>query len=327
MTDLDLAQFDWSRSLAVLREPSLGPLLHCPGCSAQLGHGAPVLVSGRCGHRVCGDCVKLTKVKQYLTANAIGKLSSISLSAVQVCPREGCGLATQPRDYTEDRSMAAVASSLGWAVISASHSFWMLVLGRIVTGFFDCLSVPGGYMYIAEVAETRLKGSFLNSTAVLSGLGIAFGYLFGSSLVWRYSCFVAMMVNMVGIATFFFCYESPVFILMNNQAIQIIRIKVLPNVDAPQSALECLHWYRQLVTESKESQQELERELKELESEASMAGQHSLRRTAASLLQPANLRPFLIVMALFLFYPITGMEAYINNWLLHYKICYYRIGI
>ena len=58
-----------------------------------------------------------------------------------------------------------------------------------------------------------------------------------------------------------------------------------------------------------------------------MAGQHSLRRTAASLLQPANLRPFLIVMALFLFYPITGMEAYINNWLLHYKICYYRIGI
>ena len=120
--------------------------------------------------------------------------------------------------------LAAVASSLGWAVISASHSFWMLVLGRIVTGFFDCLSVPGGYMYIAEVAETRLKGSFLNSTAVLSGLGIAFGYLFGSSLVWRYSCFVAMMVNMVGIATFFFCYESPVFILMNNQAIQIIRI-------------------------------------------------------------------------------------------------------
>lgn len=90
MTDLDLAQFDWSRSLAVLRAPSLGPLLHCPGCSAQLGHGAPVLVSGRCGHRVCGDCVKQTKV----------------------CPREGCGLATQPRDYTEDRSMAAVASSL-----------------------------------------------------------------------------------------------------------------------------------------------------------------------------------------------------------------------
>ena len=67
MTDLDLAQFDWSRSLAVLREPSLGPLLHCPGCSAQLGHGATVLVSGRCGHRVCGDCVKQTKVMQYFS--------------------------------------------------------------------------------------------------------------------------------------------------------------------------------------------------------------------------------------------------------------------
>ena len=38
-----------------------------------------------------------------------------------------------------------------------------------------------------------------------------------------------------------------------------------------------------------------------------MAGQHSLRRTAASLLQPANLRPLVTVLALFLLYPLTGV--------------------
>ena len=127
MTDLDLAQFDWSRSLAVLREPSLGPLLHCPGCSAQLGHGATVLVSGRCGHRVCGDCVKQTKVKQYfsilnskryrkiilyLTVNSAG-VSSRGLRAGDPAPRLHGGpqhgrRGLQPRQHPRPAGEGAV---------------------------------------------------------------------------------------------------------------------------------------------------------------------------------------------------------------------------
>ena len=93
----------------------------------------------------------------------------------------------------------------------------MLIVARIITGLFDCLAIPGGYMYISEVSETKLKGSFLNSNAIASGLGIAFGYLFGSNLVWRYTCFVALLVNASGIMTFLLCYESPVFLLMKNE--------------------------------------------------------------------------------------------------------------
>ena len=54
-------------------------------------------------------------------------------------------------------------------------------------------------------------------------------------------------------------------------------------------------------------QEELQRELKEMEEVAASTGaRRGLRHTIVTLLQPANLRPFLIVMALFLFYPITG---------------------
>ena len=49
--------------------------------------------------------------------------------------------------------VAAAASSLGWAVLASSHSLWQLVLGRVLTGFCDCLATSGGYMYIAEVSE------------------------------------------------------------------------------------------------------------------------------------------------------------------------------
>ena len=113
--------------------------------------------------------------------------------------------------------LAALFSSCGWAMLAASQNFWMLILARIITGLFDCLAIPGGYMYISEVSETRLKGSFLNSNAIASGLGIAFGYLFGSNFLWRYTCFVALLVNASGIMTFLLCYESPVFLLMKNQ--------------------------------------------------------------------------------------------------------------
>ena len=113
--------------------------------------------------------------------------------------------------------LAALFSSCGWAMLAASQNFWMLIVARIITGLFDCLAIPGGYMYISEVSETRLKGSFLNSNAIASGLGIAFGYLFGSNFLWRYTCFVALLVNASGIMTFLLCYESPVFLLMKNQ--------------------------------------------------------------------------------------------------------------
>ena len=113
--------------------------------------------------------------------------------------------------------LAAVASSLGWALLAASQNSWMLIVGRILIGFFDCLSLSGGYMYIAEVSDTRLRGSFLNSAVIFSGLGIAFAYLFGSTLLWRYCCFTAIAMNLIAIITMTFCFESPLYLLMNNQ--------------------------------------------------------------------------------------------------------------
>ena len=55
-------------------------------------------------------------------------------------------------------------------------------------------------------------------------------------------------------------------------------------------------------------QEELQRELKEMEEVAASTGaRRGVRHAAAVLLQPANLRPFLTVMALFLLFPLTGV--------------------
>ena len=44
-----------------------------------------------------------------------------------------------------------------------------------------------------------------------------------------------------------------------------------------------------------------------MEAATSSLGQQSLRDTAAKLLRPANLRPLVTVLALFLLYPLTGV--------------------
>ena len=44
-----------------------------------------------------------------------------------------------------------------------------------------------------------------------------------------------------------------------------------------------------------------------MEAATSSLGQQSIRHTAAKLLSPANLRPFLIMAALFLLAPLTGV--------------------
>ena len=212
--------------------------------------------------------------------------------------------------------LAAVGSTVGWAVLAASQSFWMLILGRIITGFFDCLSVAGGYMYVAEVTDTKLRGSFVNSLIVFCGLGIAFGYMFGSTLLWRFSCFVAMTVNLLAILILFFCLETPAFFLMNHKAMQYLyydnnlktNFKIYFKVPRLQlSILETIvnPLPAGSVRKDSTSQQEIKQQLKEMEAAASVS--MTLQDTVTKLQQGSNLRPFLIVMTLFVFYPICGV--------------------
>ena len=67
------------------------------------------------------------------------------------------------------------------------------------------------------------------------------------------------------------------------------------------AAEESLQWYR------RGAQLELEAELREMEAAVAAAGEQRVRDTAAKLLRPANLRPLVTVLALFLLYPLTGV--------------------
>ena len=188
-------------------------------------------------------------------------------------------------------AIGAFFSIIGWAVLGLGSAEWMLFAGRAITGFFDCLSSPVAIMYVSEVSETKLKGSFLNSSTVASGLGIALAYFTGTVFYWRYACAFPIVFNFMSLFLFSFCPESPVFLLTQ---------------DGP--ALQSLQWYRETREASKENDLETEGELKDLESDTSSFGQ-GFKESLKKLLQGPNLKPFLILVVLFCLYPLTGMYS------------------
>ena len=184
---------------------------------------------------------------------------------------------------------SGLLSVLGWVLIAGSQNSWMLILGRVWTGLTDCLIVPAGIMFISEATETRLKGSFLNSTAIASGLGIALANLIGCSCYWRFACLAPVINSLLAVVLLCLCYESPVFLLMNKR-----------------DASDCLRWYRELQQEEDKDRLEVERELKEMEEETSASLEKSVREKLRELMAGENLRAYLVVGLLFTLFPLTG---------------------
>ena len=85
----------------------------------------------------------------------------------------------------------------------------------------------------------------------------------------------------------------------------------------PKSAVESLQWYREIKIGSETSKQQnaesqkfrkdLEHELMEMKVASSSVRNQAILQTCYKLIQPTNLRPFLIIMMLFFFYPLTGL--------------------
>ena len=147
----------------------------------------------------------------------------------------------------------------------------------------------------SEVTEIRYRGSFLNSTTIASGLGIAFGLLLGSTLRWRFACCIPIGMNLIVITTLASCYDSPLYLSTKGK-----------------NEVISLQWFREKASGSKEENEEndkkIETELQEIKADASQSEKNYMA-TLKKLFSSSNLRPFLILLVLFTLYPLTGMYS------------------
>jgi len=179
--------------------------------------------------------------------------------------------------------MAAFSSMAAWVLLSTSHTGWLLLLARALTGLADCTAGPPGMLFICEVAATNLRGTFLNSVTIASGVGIALAYLVGGSVHWQNASLLPPLLAMAAALILIFTKESPVSRLKD-----------------PEDAKQILLWYRGDVKRA-----HLEEELDQmtLDSKASPG----LAKSLVVLLSKQHRKPFFVLFVLFALYPLTGM--------------------
>jgi SP family facilitated glucose transporter-like MFS transporter 8 len=113
--------------------------------------------------------------------------------------------------------LLAVPLSASWLMLGFGSSVAELFAGRFIAGVAIgavSVTVP---MYIAEMAESSIRGSLGTLFQLQMTLGILFGYLVGTVGDPRTLSFVSCALPVLFLISFVWMPESPVFLLSRNR--------------------------------------------------------------------------------------------------------------
>ncbi|CAG7786933.1 unnamed protein product, partial [Allacma fusca] len=177
----------------------------------------------------------------------------------------------------------------GWILMYFAQNVWMMIAGRLLTGFGG-----GGYslaapVYVAETSESKYRGMFISGFDVLTGIGMLYILICGSYLNWKNQVLVCAFVPLVTFVLALLVPESPRYLL--SKGFQTEGIKSL-----------C--WLRG----TKDSQQ-IKAELFELMQNVEENRAEPLDVRIRELKNPAVLRAAILGLFLFVFQVMTGITA------------------
>ncbi|CAH1283186.1 unnamed protein product [Diabrotica balteata] len=114
--------------------------------------------------------------------------------------------------------LAAVSSLIGWIVIALANHMIYLYVTRFIFGIIGNMSFVSMPMYIAEIAESKIRG-FLASIVYLQMLvGFVIVYSVGPYLPFYTTPIVAGVVLLAELLIFWWMPESPYYLLFKNKS-------------------------------------------------------------------------------------------------------------
>ncbi|XP_008591554.1 PREDICTED: solute carrier family 2, facilitated glucose transporter member 6 isoform X1 [Galeopterus variegatus] len=81
---------------------------------------------------------------------------------------------------------SAVPSAAGYALMAGAHGLWMLLLGRMLTGFAGGLTAACIPVYVSEIAPPGVRGALGATPQLMAVFGSLFLYALGLLLPWRW---------------------------------------------------------------------------------------------------------------------------------------------
>ncbi|KAI4577729.1 hypothetical protein MJT46_003564 [Ovis ammon polii x Ovis aries] len=81
---------------------------------------------------------------------------------------------------------SAVPSAAGYALMAGAHGLWMLLLGRMLTGFAGGLTAACIPVYVSEIAPPSVRGALGATPQLMAVFGSLSLYALGLLLPWRW---------------------------------------------------------------------------------------------------------------------------------------------
>ncbi|XP_037348839.1 solute carrier family 2, facilitated glucose transporter member 6 isoform X2 [Talpa occidentalis] len=118
---------------------------------------------------------------------------------------------------------SAVPSAAGYALMAGAHSLWMLLLGRVLTGFAGGLTAACIPVYVSEIAPPGVRGALGATPQLMAVFGSLSLYALGLQLPWRWLAVAGEGPVLIMVLLLSFMPNSPRFLLSRGRDAEALR--------------------------------------------------------------------------------------------------------
>uniref|UniRef100_A0A8D0LC01 Solute carrier family 2 member 6 n=1 Tax=Sphenodon punctatus TaxID=8508 RepID=A0A8D0LC01_SPHPU len=108
---------------------------------------------------------------------------------------------------------SAVPSVVGYALMAGAQQIWMLLLGRLLTGFAGGVTSASIPVYISEISHPGVRGALGACPQIMAVLGALLLYALGLILPWRWLAVAGEVPVLIMIVLLCFMPNSPRFLI------------------------------------------------------------------------------------------------------------------
>lgn len=176
---------------------------------------------------------------------------------------------------------SAVPSAVGYALMAGAQHVWMLLLGRILTGFAGGLTSAAIPVYVSEISHSGVRGFLGACPQIMAVIGALVLYALGLLLPWRWLAVAGIVPVLIMLIMLCFMPYSPRFLLSKGK---------------DQEALKALEWLRGKDTKYREEFERIDESLKQ-----------GTKITWTELVDPYYYKPLLITVFMRFLQQLSGV--------------------
>uniref|UniRef100_A0A4X2L0N3 Solute carrier family 2 member 6 n=1 Tax=Vombatus ursinus TaxID=29139 RepID=A0A4X2L0N3_VOMUR len=118
---------------------------------------------------------------------------------------------------------SAVPSAIGYALMAGAQGLWMLLLGRILTGFAGGLTAACIPVYVSEISHPGVRGALGATPQIMAVFGSLLLYALGLKMPWRWLAVAGEVPVFVMMVLLCFMPNSPRFLLSQGKEEEALK--------------------------------------------------------------------------------------------------------